>query len=117
MQVFRSAPAPSSPPEPDAEESDQDSNPVSLKIPQLCVEAINQALSSLDAPGETKDAQRSRGLLRPIPAQQHGNNSRESKEHNVENEVADRSLNSRMQPQRLEGRYNKERDPGRGCPA
>jgi hypothetical protein len=113
----RSAHVHSTAPEPYRQESDQDSDPVSLEIPPLRPEAINQTLSDLNGPRETKDTERSRALASPIPAEQQRNDSRESKQKDVEKEVAGCSPSGRMQPQRLEGRYDKEHDPGRACQA
>ena len=103
-------------PDPNGQESDQDSDPISLQIAPLCPEAIDQALSDLKCPRETKDTERSRRLVSRVHAEQQGNDCRESKQQDMEKEVAGRSPNGHMQPQRLEGRYNKKHDPGRACP-
>jgi hypothetical protein len=103
-------------PDPNGQESDQDSDPISLQIPPLCPKAIDQALSNLKYPREKKDTERSRRLVSWVHAEQQGNHRRESKQQSMEKEVAGRSPNGRMQTQRLEGHYNKKHDPGRACP-
>jgi cytochrome c2 len=104
-------------PQPYCKESDQDSYPISLEIPPLRPKAVNQTLSYLNGPREAKDTERSRRLLGPIQAEQQRNDSRETKQQEMKKEVAGRSPNGCMQPQRLEGQYDKKHDPGRACQA
>lgn len=85
-------------PDPNCQESDQDSDPISRQIPPLCPETIDQALSDLKSPRETKNTEHARRLLSRVHAEHQGNNRREPKQQEMEKEVAGRSPNGRMQP-------------------